>query len=296
MTLRSPTDNLPFNTGVVIVPQQRAWVVERFGKYFRTLEPGLHFLLPLVDRISYVHSLKEEAFPVANQTAITRDNVTISIDGVLYVRIVDAYKASYGVENPIYATMQLAQTTMRSELGKITLDKTFEERESLNENIVNTINKAGKDWGIECKRYEIRDINPPTSVKSAMDLQAEAERRKRANILDSEGFREAQINKAEGEKRAAVLKAEGLAVSILKQSEATARGIEELAKAIGASGGKDAVGLRIAEQYVQAFKELAQKNNTMLLPTNAGDPAGMVAQAMSIYKKIVQESGSPSEK
>ncbi|CEL91778.1 unnamed protein product [Vitrella brassicaformis CCMP3155] len=279
--------------GFVLVPQQTAWVVERFGKFKTVLEPGLHFLIPLVDKISYIHNLKEEAIPIPNQTAITKDNVTIQIDGVLYVRIVNAYEASYGVESPIYALTQLAQTTMRSELGKLTLDKTFQERDSLNLGIVQAINDAASSWGIKCMRYEIRDIVPPKSVRHAMEMEAEAERRKRAEILQSEGERESEINIATGRSRSVILQAEGEGEAIRQRATATADGINQLSKAILQSGGRDAVALRIAEQYVAAFSRIAKEGSTMIIPANASDPASMVAQAMGIYKTI-SHAGQPT--
>jgi regulator of protease activity HflC (stomatin/prohibitin superfamily) len=281
--------------GLVIVPQQEAYVVERLGKFSRVLSPGLHFLIPLVDRIAYVHSLKEEAVNIPNQQAITMDNVTITIDGVLYLRVVDPMYASYGVSNMYYAMTQLAQTTMRSELGKMTLDKTFAERESLNAAIVRQINKAAEPWGIQCLRYEIRDILPPVSVKQAMDMQAEAERKKRATILDSEGQQQAEINIADGQRQSITLQAQGEAAAILTRAEATAKGIEQLAVAVRRSGGKEAVALKLAEQYVNAFGQLAKSTNTMLLPSNPGDPASMVASALSIYQNVMAKSPAGAE-
>jgi regulator of protease activity HflC (stomatin/prohibitin superfamily) len=283
-----------FFMAVKTVPQQEVWIIERLGKYDKSLDAGINFIIPFVDKVAYKHTLKERAMDVAEQTAITNDNVTLNLDGVLYVRIINPKDASYGVENPYYAVSQLAQTSMRSAIGKMHLDKTFEERDSLNTQIVIAINEAAANWGIQCMRYEIKDIKPPMTVLKAMELQVAAERQKRAQILDSEGKMQSQINAAEGQKRETVLKSEaaltdqvnrakGEAEAILMVAEATARGIEKVAKAIEVDGGKDAVNLRVAEQYVDAFKGLAKTNNTLIIPANANDAGSMVAQALTIF-------------
>ena len=287
--------------GIKMVPQQSAYIVERLGKFNQTLTAGLHFIIPYVDKVAYKHSLKEEAVDIPSQSAITRDNVTLIIDGILYLKITDPKQASYGVQNPRYAVTQLAQTTMRSELGKMTLDKTFEERESLNINIVQAINEASTVWGIQCLRYEIKDITPPDNVRQAMELQVAAERQKRAEILDSEGKRQAQINIAEGGKRDVVLQSEaaltdqinrakGEAEAILAVAGATAEGIRLVAASIDDAGGEKAVALRLAEQYIDAFAKLAQETNTILLPANTGDIGSMVAQALGVFKKIQSQT------
>ncbi|XP_076018188.1 stomatin-like protein 2, mitochondrial [Genypterus blacodes] len=296
--------SLPMNTVVLFVPQQEAWVVERMGRFHRILEPGLNFLIPVLDRIRYVQSLKEIVIDVPEQSAVSLDNVTLSIDGVLYLRILEPFKASYGVEDPEYAVTQLAQTTMRSELGKLTLDKVFRERESLNSNIVHSINQAAEDWGIRCLRYEIKDIHVPPRVKESMQMQVEAERKKRATVLESEGTREAAINVAEGRKQAQILasegekaeqinKAAGEAQAVLAKAGAKSKAIRLLSDALAEQNGDAAASLSVAEQYVAAFSNLAKETNTILLPSNSGDISGMVTQAMTIYGTLAKTSTKP---
>ncbi len=293
--------------GIKLVPQQSAWVVERLGRFNQTMLAGLHFIIPFVDKVAYRHSLKENAVDIPSQTAITRDNVTLIIDGILYLKITDPKQASYGVLDPRYAVIQLAQTTMRSELGKMTLDKTFEERESLNTNIVQAINEASTVWGIQCLRYEIKDITPPDNVRQAMELQVAAERQKRAEILNSEGQRQSQINIAEGGKRDVVLQSEaamtdqvnrakGEAEAILAVAKATAEGIELVAASIQKSGGEKAVALRLAEQYIDAFSNLAKTTNTVLLPEKTGDIGSMVAQALAVFNTIQNQTSLEENK
>ena len=286
--------------GVKVVPQQQAWILETLGRFDKVLEPGLNFIIPFFQRIAYKHSLKEDVLDIPRQSAITRDNVTLDIDGVLYMRVMDPKAASYGVSDPYFALAQMAQTNMRSEIGKITLDNTFEERENLNAKIVQSINTAASSWGIQCMRYEIKDINPPKTVLQAMELQVAAERKKRAEILESEGRREAQINISEADKREVVLQSEaamidqinrakGESEAIVAVATATAEGIKQVANSIQSQGGSDAVSLRIAEQYISAFKELAKQSNTILLPASANDIGGLssiVAQGVSIFDAI----------
>ncbi len=290
-------------SGIKLVPQQMVWVVERLGKYNDSLHAGLNFIIPFIDKIAYKHSLKENAINIPSQSAITKDNVTLVIDGILFLKITDPKQASYGVRDPFYAISQLAQTTMRSELGKITLDKTFEEREILNINIVTSINEASSVWGIQCLRYEIKDITPPDNVRAAMELQVAAERQKRAEVLESEGKRQSQINIAEGIKQEVVLKSEaamtdqinrakGEAEAILSVAEATAGGIEMVASAIDKVGGEKAVAFKLAEQYIEAFSKLAKESNTILLPAQTGDAGSMVAQALSVFNAIQEKSGT----
>jgi regulator of protease activity HflC (stomatin/prohibitin superfamily) len=275
----------------VVVPQQSAYVVERLGRYHVTLSAGFHVLLPFVDAIRYRHSLKERAIDIPAQVCITRDNVQVQVDGILYLKVLNAERASYGISDFIFAITQLAQTNLRSEVGKIDLDRTFEERTNINTAVVTELDKASEPWGIKVLRYEIKNITPPQDVLAAMEKQMRAEREKRAVILTSEGARDAAINTAEGEKQQVIKaseakkqqhinEAEGQAAAILSVATATAEGIRRVADAIKVNGGFEAVQLRIAEQYVAQFGELAKASNTLVLPANAADIGSMIALAM----------------
>ncbi|KAJ4134963.1 Synaptotagmin-like protein 2 [Fusarium equiseti] len=292
---------LPANTVVRFVPQQTAWIVERMGKFNRILEPGLAVLVPFIDRIAYVKSLKEVAIEIPSQSAITADNVTLELDGVLFTRVFDAYKASYGVEDAEYAISQLAQTTMRSEIGQLTLDHVLKERAALNTNITAAINDAAEAWGVTCLRYEIRDIHAPGAVVEAMHRQVTAERSKRAEILESEGQRQSAINIAEGKKQSVILasealraerinEADGEAEAIRLKATATAQGIDAVSDSIlrGDAGAQAAVSLRVAEKYVDAFGKLARESTAVVVPGNVGDISGMIATGLSVFGKVGQ--------
>ncbi|XP_075216886.1 stomatin like 2 isoform X2 [Lycorma delicatula] len=303
LLVRARSTSTPINKIIMFVPQQEAWVVERMGKFYRILEPGLNLLVPIIDKVKYVQSLKEIAIEVPKQSAVTSDNVTLNIDGILYLRINDPYLASYGVEDPEFAITQLAQTTMRSELGRISLDKVFFERESLNVAIVEAINKASEAWGITCLRYEIRDIKLPSRVQEAMQMQVEAERKKRAVILESEGIREAEINVAEGKRQSRILQSEaerqerinqaaGEAAAMLTVAEARTKGLHLVAQSLSKPDGMHAASLAVAEQYIEAFHNLAKTNNTMILPSNAGDVTSIVGQALAIFSTLSNKNVS----
>jgi len=282
-----------FIRSVRIVPQKQAFIVERLGKYRTTLEAGLHVLIPFVDKVSYKHTLKEQAVDVPPQVCITQDNISVEVDGILYMQVVDARNASYGINNYLFASTQLAQTTMRSVIGKLDLDRTFEERDSINTFIVNAVDKASDPWGVKVTRYEVKNIVPPQSIKDAMEKQMRAEREKRATIAESEGEMQARINVAEGAKQEAIAysegekikrvnEAEGKASEILAVADATSQGIRKIASAIQDEGGYDAVNLRVAEQYIGEFGKLAKETNTIIIPTNLADIAGMVKSAQSV--------------
>lgn len=278
-----------------VVPQQHAWVVERLGKYHSTLGPGLNIVLPFIDRVAYKHILKEIPLDVPPQVCITRDNTQLSVDGILYFQVTDAMRASYGSSNYIAAITQLAQTTLRSVIGKMELDKTFEERDHINTSIVNAIDESAANWGVKVLRYEIKDLTPPKEILHAMQAQITAEREKRALIAASEGRQQEQINiasgeraasiaKSEGDKQASINRAEGQAAAILSIAEASAEAIRKTAAAIQAPGGSDAVNLKVAEQYVSAFAQLAKTTNSMIIPANMGDIGGLIATAMTVVK------------
>lgn len=289
----------------IVVPQQNAFIVERLGKYSGTLEAGFHILLPFVDVIRYKHLLKEQAVDIPEQICITRDNVQVGVDGVLYLKVINPERASYGISDYRFAITQLAQTTLRSEIGKIDLDRTFEERVTINTQVVTELDKASDPWGIKVLRYEIKNITPPADIISAMEKQMRAEREKRSTILTSEGQRDAAINQAEGEKQQTIKaseakkqqqinEAEGQAQAIQAIATATAEGIRRVAAAINEPGGFEAVQLRVAEQYVGEFGKIAQKSTTVVMPASVSDVGGMIASAMSVIRQ--QQGTTPAPK
>src|SRR3989449_8746364 len=290
--------------GVRIVPQQSAWVVERLGRFHQTLEPGLNLIFPFFDKIAYVHSLKEVPLDVPEQVCITKDNTQLTVDGILYYQVTDPRLASYGSANYLMAVSQLAQTTLRSEIGKMELDKTFESRDEINRQIVASLDEAGRNWGIKVLRYEIKSLTPPEAILRSMQQQITAEREKRALIAKSEGERQQEINvadgakqasvlRSEGEKQAAINRAQGEATAIRVIAEATAAGVRAVAEAIADKGGLDAANLKVAQQYIDAFGLLASKSNTMIIPANVGDVAGFVATAMSVLDRTRAAKGQP---
>src|SRR4030043_672489 len=282
---------------VKVVPQRTAIIVERLGKYRATFTAGFQILIPFIDKIRYRHTLKEQAIDVASQICITRDNIAVEVDGILYLQVLDPQKASYGIDNYRFASIQIAQTTMRSVIGKLELDRTFEERETINVTIVDAVDKASEPWGVKVTRYEVKNISPPQSIRDAMEKQMRAEREKRAVIAESEGTRQAKINNADGDKQEFILKSEGekhkrineaagKASEIEQVANATANGLRAISKAISEENGLNAVNLRIAEQYLGAFAGLAKTNNTLILPSNISDIAGIVATATSVFNEV----------
>ena len=281
----------------VIVPQKTAYIVERLGRYRCTLDAGFHILVPFIDRIAYRHTLKEQAIDVPPQECITKDNIAVSVDGILYMQVMDPAKASYGIGNYLFATTQLAQTTMRSEMGKLDLDRSFEERTSINAAIVAAVDKASDPWGIKVTRYEIKNITPPRTIRDAMEKQMRAEREKRAMIAESEGERQAKINRAEGERQQAIAlsegermrkinEAEGKAKEIMLVAEAQAAGIQKVAEAISGKGGVESVNMQLAQQYLTQFGNLAKTNNTMIIPSNLADVAGVLKSCAQVIKAV----------
>ena len=292
-----------FSKTAQVVPQQNAYIVERLGKFSGTLDAGFHILIPFIDVIRYKHTLKEQAIDIPEQVCITRDNVQVTIDGILYLKVLDPKRASYGISDYYFAISQLAQTTLRSEIGKCELDRTFEERTMINTSIVTELDKATESWGIKVLRYEIRNITPPRDIIDAMEKQMRAEREKRALILASEGDREAAINRAEGDKQQVIKaseankqqqinEADGEATAILAVARATAEGVRAVAAATQAPGGYEAVQLRVAEQYIDRFGQLAKTGNTLVVPSNLADVGSMLALAMNVIKSKPGATGS----
>ncbi len=282
---------------IKIVPQRTAIIVERLGKYRATFTAGFQLLIPFIDKVRYRHTLKEQAIDVAPQICITRDNIAVEVDGILYLQVLDPQKASYGIDNYRFASIQIAQTTMRSVIGKLELDRTFEERETINVSIVEAVDKASEPWGVKVSRYEVKNISPPQSIKDAMEKQMRAEREKRAVIAESEGTKQAKINNAEGDKQELIKKSEGemqkrineaagRASEIEQLANATANGLRAIALAISEENGLNAVNLRVAEQYLVGFANMAKQNNTIILPSNLTDVAGIVATATSMFSEI----------
>ena len=283
-----------------IVPQRSVYIIERLGKYSRSLEAGFHILIPFIDKVAYKQNLKEQAIDVASQMCITKDNIAVEVDGILYLQVIDPQKASYGIDNYRFAVIQIAQTTMRSVIGKLELDKTFEERETVNGSIVEAVDKASDPWGIKVARYEVKNISPPQSIRDAMEKQMRAEREKRALIAESEGDKQAKINRAEGDKQEMIARSEGekqrkineatgTAAEIEMIAHATAIGIKEIAMAINEEGGMNAVNLRVAEQYLNEFGKLAKVNNTMIVPADLSDIAGVISSITSVLNKTKVE-------
>lgn len=288
-----------------VVPQRSEYIIERLGKYSKSLSAGFHILIPFLDKVAYKRSLKEEVLDIASQDCITTDNVSVSVDGVLYLQVMDSKLSAYGIDNYRLAASQLAQTSLRSVIGKIELDRTFEERETLNQQVVAAIDEAAQNWGVKVLRYEIKDITPPQSVMDAMEKQMKAEREKRAAIATSEGDRQSRINRAEGlkkeaievsegEKQKRINEAEGQAKEIELIAYATAEGIRKIAEALSLTGGTTAANLRVAEQYIAQFGNLAKENNTMIIPSNMGDISSMVATVMSVLEHAKQANSSES--
>jgi regulator of protease activity HflC (stomatin/prohibitin superfamily) len=282
---------------IKVVPQRSAYIIERLGKYKGTLQAGFTLLVPFLDKVRYRHTLKEQAIDVASQICITKDNIAVEVDGILYLQVIDPAKASYGIDDYRFASIQIAQTTMRSVIGKLELDKTFEERETINTSIVNAVDKASDPWGVKVTRYEVKNITPPQSIKDAMEKQMRAEREKRATIAESEGAKQAKINvaegdkqelikRSEGEKQRKINEAEGKAAEIEFVANATANGIRAIANAINDKGGYDAVNLRIAEQYLNEFGKLASSSNALIIPSNLADISSIIASATSVFQSV----------